>query len=118
MKWTTVLVFLSACVLIEAAPEAKSEDIEFEALPPGRSQLESADALLSDWEGDHWASLDGDQDKVALSWSIVENEAVFQVRTHKPEKTKIGQSKNRQEHGRLFTLFTLFVSRNNGRNFV
>ena len=78
MQWTVLLV--SLLILTEAAPEAKSEDIEFEALPPGRSQLESADALLSDWEGEHWASLDGDQDKVALSWSIVEAEAIFQVR--------------------------------------
>lgn len=57
------------------------EDIAIKTLPPdyGRPNFESADALLSDWEGEHWASLDADQDKVALSWTTTPEEAIFQV---------------------------------------
>jgi hypothetical protein len=35
---------------------------------------------LSDWEGQHFAALDADQDKVALSWSIEKDELVGQVK--------------------------------------
>ncbi len=81
------LVFLLA-LWSASASAASAEDIAIKTLPPTsydhqyRSQpvLESADALMSDWEGDHWASLDADQDKVALSWSTTDDEAIFQVR--------------------------------------
>ena len=45
-----------------------------------KATLRVADALLSDWEGDHWASLDADQDKLALSWTKTEEDITFQVR--------------------------------------
>ena len=61
---------------------AATDDISIKTLPPDYSmpRFESADALLSDWEGEHWASLDADQDKVALSWTTTAEEAIFQVR--------------------------------------
>ena len=40
----------------------------------------SADALLSNWDGDHWASLDAEQDMVNLQWSSNSEEITFQVR--------------------------------------
>ena len=49
-----------------------------------RPNLRSADALLSDWEGDHWASLDADMDKVALSWTTDAEHITFQVSTQMP----------------------------------
>ena len=42
--------------------------------------INSADALLSNWDGDHWASLDADQDMVNLQWSSNSEEITFQVR--------------------------------------
>lgn len=64
------------------ASASSVEDISIKTLPPdyARPVLESADALLSDWEGEHWASLDADLDKVALSWTTTQTEAIFQVR--------------------------------------
>ena len=42
--------------------------------------INSADALLSNWDGDHWASLDADQDMVNLQWTSNSEEITFQVR--------------------------------------
>ena len=78
---TASLVFIMCSVM---CPGASAEDIAIETLPPDfsrRPAFESADALLSDWEGEHWASLDADQDKVALSWTTTSDEAIFQVST-------------------------------------
>ena len=61
------------------------DDLAIKPLPaPQRPSkaLESADALLSDWEGQHFAALDADQDKVALSWSVEKDELVCQVGPH------------------------------------
>ena len=58
------------------------DDLAIKPLPaPQRPSkaLETADALLSDWEGQHFAALDADQDKVALSWSVENDELVCQV---------------------------------------
>lgn len=45
-----------------------------------RTNIRVADALLSDWEGKHWASLDADLDKVALSWTTDKEFITFQVK--------------------------------------
>ena len=45
--------------------------------------IHSADALLSDWDGDHWASLDPEQDRVNLQWSSTSDEISFQVSNFK-----------------------------------
>jgi len=79
-----VLAFVMAmtgCSEAEATPATEVEDISIKTLPPdyNRPVFESADALLSDWEGEHWASLDADQDKVALSWTTNSEEAIFQI---------------------------------------
>jgi hypothetical protein len=47
----------------------------------GHGGFHVADALLSDWEGDHWASLDADLDKVALSWTTDDKYITFQVKS-------------------------------------
>ncbi len=46
---------------------------------PSSRRLPPSDALLTDWEGQHWASLDPDQDKVALSWTADQESITFQV---------------------------------------
>ena len=79
MMFVALLAFI---LNLEAVFAASAEDISIKTLPPdyARPVLESADALLSDWEGEHWASLDADLDKVALAWTTSQNEAIFQVR--------------------------------------
>lgn len=72
-----------------------SRDLNIKTLPPdpysdgyrhehgdfyASEVINSADALLSDWDGDHWASLDADQDRVNLQWSSTAEEIIFQVR--------------------------------------
>ena len=100
----SVLAILSSFLLVHvygisladpAALGRENRDLNIKTLPPdpyvggyrqGHSDyysseaLNSADALLSDWDGDHWASLDADLDKVALTWASTENEIIFQVR--------------------------------------
>ena len=75
-------IIVTSGLLCPSEAKAASEDISIKTLPPDytRPVFESADALLSDWEGQHWASLDADQDKVALSWTTNSEEAIFQVR--------------------------------------
>ena len=82
MALAIVLAFVMATTSSEAeATPSSAEDISIKTLPPdyARPVFESADALLSDWGGEHWASLDADQDKVALSWTTNSEEAIFQV---------------------------------------
>ena len=55
--------------------------------------INSADALLSDWDGDHWASLDAEQDRVNLQWSSTAEEITFQVRILKSSLLHILASK-------------------------
>ena len=76
-----VLAFVMATGCSKAVATPATEDISIKTLPPDYAKpvFESADALLSDWEGEHWASLDADQDKVALSWTTNSEEAIFQV---------------------------------------
>ena len=67
----------------------QNRDLNIKTLPPdpysggadyySSGVLNSADALLSDWDGDHWASLDADEDKVGLKWSSTADEIIFQV---------------------------------------
>ena len=74
--------------------DRQNRDLNIKTLPPdpyskGYSQehgeyyssdvINSADALLSNWDGDHWASLDADQDMVNLQWSSTSEEITFQV---------------------------------------
>ncbi len=89
-------VFLSCTLGVAAAspsavpspPSASAsqydEEVSFRTLSPSdrakNGGLHVADALLSDWEGDHWVSLDADLDKVALSWKSDEKHITFQVR--------------------------------------
>ena len=81
MAFAVVLAFVLATTSSEAEATPSTDDISIKTLPPdyARPVFESADALLSDWEGEHWASLDADQDKVALSWTTNSEEAIFQV---------------------------------------
>ena len=80
------------CILFliaEISARNGQEVYDFQTLPPlppgrpGSGSISSAppasDALLTDWEGEHWASLDADLDKVALSWNVDEDYITFQV---------------------------------------
>ena len=60
---------------LSPSPEAEGVSDVFE-----RTNIRVADALLSDWEGKHWASLDADMDKVALSWTTDKEYITFQVK--------------------------------------
>ena len=77
----TILLAFVMATASEAEATPATEDISIKTLPPDYAapMFESANALLKDWEGDHWASLDADQDKVALSWTTTSEEAIFQV---------------------------------------
>ena len=87
---SVLLLPLLLSSLVWATPQQYGDHITIKTLPPNPEvgeeghrhppDLRAADALLSDWEGDHWASLDGDQDKVALSWTTDEEFITFQVR--------------------------------------
>ena len=77
--FVTLLTLYSGKVCVA---EDYFDDLSIKPLPaplrPAKA-LETADALLSDWEGQHFAALDADQDKVALSWSIENDELTCQV---------------------------------------
>lgn len=78
------LLLLGLCSCLE---RPRSTQYDIHTLPPratvgdgSGSGLLEADALLSDWQSEHWASLDADQDKVALSWTTDKEYITFQVR--------------------------------------
>ena len=105
-----VLSLLVAALLSSSVASAASgqyeEEVSFRTLAPGdrgghTGGLHVADALLSDWEGDHWVSLDADLDKVALSWKTTEKEITFQVRHS--EEWKTFQNSRKKE----FLLFSI-----------
>jgi len=76
-----LLIFVIS--LIESSRANDDDFLSIKPLPAPENRrpanLETADALLSDWEGQHFAALDADQDKVALSWTIEKDEVTFQV---------------------------------------
>ena len=76
----TVVVVVAAAAA--AASAQYEEQLSIHTLAP-RDRLGGgihvADALLSDWEGDHWVSLDADLDKVSLSWTTDAEHVTFQV---------------------------------------
>ena len=92
MKKTRTLMSLLAFVATATASAFASqyeEQLSIHTLAPrGRSGaaagIHVADALLSDWEGDHWVSLDADLDKVSLSWTTDAEHITFQVGTILP----------------------------------
>jgi len=79
------MVFV-AVLLAVVVVRSQEEDLSLKPLPSAIGendrppQMEKADALLSDWEGQHFAILDGDQDKVAISWTIENDYIMCQVR--------------------------------------
>lgn len=80
------IVAVLAVLSVFVVPQVRSqdEDLSLKPLPSAIGEnepprVETADALLSDWEGQHFAILDGDQDKVALSWTIENDHIMCQV---------------------------------------
>ena len=76
-------VMTMALIGLSSAYDSRSQ-FDIKTLPPTEvyddsGNLRVADALLSDWEGQHWASLDADEDKVALSWTTDKEYITFQV---------------------------------------
>ncbi len=78
------------------AVSGQESELRFKTLPHGLRSMPKSDALLTDWEGQHWVSLDADEDKVALSWTADKEYITFQVKRHlsyrfivlpKPEQT-------------------------------
>lgn len=66
----------------------QNRDLNIKTLPPdsysggdyySSGVLNSADALLADWDGEHWASLDAADDKVGLKWKSTAEEIEMQV---------------------------------------
>ena len=76
------LVSLLTVVAVAAASSQYEEQLSIHTLAPRDrgAGIHVADALLSDWEGDHWVSLDADLDKVSLSWTTDAEHITFQVR--------------------------------------
>ena len=92
MKNTRTMMSLLAIVATATAASAFASQSQYEEqlsihtlAPRDRSGaaagIHVADALLSDWEGDHWVSLDADLDKVSLSWTTDAEHITFQVGT-------------------------------------
>ena len=85
----SLLAIVVATVTASAFASQYEEQLSIHTLAPrGRSGaaagIHVADALLSDWEGDHWVSLDADLDKVSLSWTTDAEHITFQVGTILP----------------------------------
>ena len=81
---TFMLSSLLTVVAASASSSQYEEQLSIHTLAPrnrGTAGIHVADALLSDWEGDHWVSLDADLDKVSLSWTTDAEHITFQVRT-------------------------------------
>ena len=76
----TVTFILASTVNGEHAPNDGSVRMMMDPRIEAQQLMPESDALLTDWEGQHWASLDADQDKVALSWTTDEKRITFQVR--------------------------------------
>ena len=74
-----VLVFLT--LVLDAS-------ININNLPPDIRRLESSDlfpgvsTINPAWTGDHSAALDGEQNKVVVSWSMIGDQVEFQVYHH------------------------------------
>ena len=84
MKTKTMITLLTIVAAVSASSSPYEEQLSIHTLAPrGRSGaaagIHVADALLSDWEGDHWVSLDADLDKVSLSWTTDAEHITFQV---------------------------------------
>ena len=77
------------CVPQQTAAESAAADLNIKTLPPSKVSrtsfmtkediLANSDALLAEWEGEHWASLDPEEDKVAISWTNTEKDITIQV---------------------------------------
>ena len=90
MKNTRTMMSLLAIVATATAASAFAsqyeEQLSIHTLAPrdrsgAAAGIHVADALLSDWEGDHWVSLDADLDRVSLSWTTDAEHITFQVGT-------------------------------------
>ena len=85
MKTGTLGLFLTFVAAASAAsPSQYEEQLSIHTLAPrdragAAAGIHVADALLSDWEGDHWVSLDAELDKVSLSWTTDAEHITFQV---------------------------------------
>ena len=81
MKTKTMISLLTLVAAVSAASSQYEEQLSIHTLAPRDrgAGIHVADALLSDWEGDHWVSLDADLDKVSLSWTTDAEHITFQV---------------------------------------
>ena len=86
--WALCCVLLLPAMCLAVPQSSSSPDIKTLS-PSGGPQTfltksdimaNSADALLGEWEGEHWASLDPEQDRVAISWTNTETDITMQVR--------------------------------------
>lgn len=90
MRLLPHILFLSLCCVLYIPSRISAQQSSHDQSDPDVPSIQShglkrpdfkvADALLSDWEGDHWASLDADLDKVSLSWTTDKEYITFQVR--------------------------------------
>ena len=82
MKTKTMITLLTIVAAVSASSSPYEEQLSIHTLAPRDrgAGIHVADALLSDWEGDHWVSLDADLDKVSLSWTTDAEHITFQVR--------------------------------------
>jgi hypothetical protein len=78
-----LLLVIVISIIVSSGADTDDDFLSIKPLPAPDNRrpanLETADALLSDWEGQHFAALDADEDKVALSWTIEKDEITCQV---------------------------------------
>lgn len=89
MRLLPHILFLSLCCVLYIPSRISAQQSSHDQSDPDVPSIQShglkrpdfkvADALLSDWEGDHWASLDADLDKVSLSWTTDKEYITFQL---------------------------------------
>ena len=91
LRLLLAVVAITATNIAAHSSRHGNSEYDIKTLPPTEvyddsGNLRVADALLSDWEGQHWASLDADEDKVALSWTTDKEYITFQVGEQKQIK--------------------------------
>ena len=90
MFLSTMLVVVAAVVVCPCLAS-----ININTLPPDLRRLDFMDhipprsTINPVWSGDYSAALDGEQNKVLLSWAVMDDQVEFQVRHHQG-KVQVG----------------------------
>ena len=99
LQISVLFLWLCSVQCVPQSSSSKSPNLNIKTLPPSKVSRQSymsheeimanSDALLSEWEGEHWASLDPEEDKVAISWTNTETDITMQVRRNQDDRKLI-----------------------------